>query len=125
MGMLPYYQFIWVTLRQMAKANNISDDKLALYLQVDIKTLKRYDISAHNLKLYQLCNFIAISDINIKDYFSSLVDKGKNESIQEQKTQKNESDNAKDKPLESHHTPLKINRSIFEESKKMRSIKND
>ncbi len=65
---LPLFQVIWQNIRKWARENKISDDTLAVYLRVNVRTLATYDITAHALTLEKLSNLSEASDVNIIDF---------------------------------------------------------
>lgn len=50
----PLSMLLWIWIREWQKEANVTNEELAGFLKVNVRTLKSYDISAHRLTLEKL-----------------------------------------------------------------------
>lgn len=67
---IPLYKHIWCKIRYWQNLKDISDTKLALYLQVGERTLREYDKSAKHVTLEKVDNLLSITGMELNDLMS-------------------------------------------------------
>lgn len=65
------YKLIWCKIRYYQQLHNISDEELAMSLNVHIRTLHEYDKNAENVTLGRVDSFLYINNITLDELINS------------------------------------------------------
>ena len=67
---IPLYKKIWCKIRYWQSLNDKTDEELAVYLQVSVRTLHEYDKNARNVTLEKVDNFLYMNGMELTDLMS-------------------------------------------------------
>ncbi len=62
---IPLHRRVWLKIRLWQKLNNASDESLARYLNMSVRTLREYDNNAGNLSLERVESFMSATGLTL------------------------------------------------------------
>lgn len=64
---VPLHRQVWLKIRLWQKLNNASDETLARYLNLSVRTLREYDNNAGNLSLERVEGFMRTTGLTLEE----------------------------------------------------------